>query len=79
MPKYNRHLDWHNARKGYMTKRNAEISVKSIYTGNRSIEQAFISLIRQKMAEQLENAARKAYTKGVVYPDVHAQRKGETQ
>jgi hypothetical protein len=56
----------------------SEISVKPVYTGKRSLEQAFIDLIRSKMTNAVDSTPNKPYTKEVVYPDVHARKKGGT-
>jgi len=58
-----------------------EISVRTIFTGRRSQEQAFIDLIRQKRAQRyitnnLALAPDRDYTEIVVFPGVHAPERG---
>ena len=51
-----------------------DISVKIVFTGHRSVEQAFIDLIRQKICDKLESKLalipNLMYNEGVVFPDV---------
>ena len=54
-----------------------EISVKTVFTGRKSVEQVFIDLIKRKYAvistNGLEPPIRTDYNNGnVVFPDVHA-------
>jgi len=64
--------------------RTIEISVKTVFTGKRSAEQAFIDLIRQKKpsksTNRLEITGKKAYNgsnfDSVVFPDLHAPERG---
>ena len=58
------------------TEKPIEISVKAVFIGIRSAEQAFIELIRRKSAAKpedgLEPLAEKDYNNSVVFPGVHA-------
>ncbi len=56
------------------TEKAVEISVKTIFTGRRSPEQAFVELIRRKRTDcreyNLEPSADRRYTEPVVFPFV---------
>ena len=58
-----------------------EISVKTVFTGRKSAEQAFIDLIKRRIAMMsangLEPFINTEYNNGnVVFPDVHAPERG---
>jgi len=62
-------------------KNSTEISVRAVFTGQRSQEQAFIDLIRHKRAQRyiagnLALSPDKAYTEIMVFPGVHAPERG---
>ena len=52
------------------------ILVKAVFTGNKSVEQVFIDLLREKIVGNLQKGAafssKMCYNEGVVFPDVHA-------
>jgi len=52
-----------------------EIAVKTIFTGRKSAEQAFVDLIRSRIAaesqDKLELIPNQVYTGIVVFPGVH--------
>jgi hypothetical protein len=64
--------------------KTVEISVKTVFTGKRSAEQAFVDLIRQrkpgKSANNLELFTKTVYNgnnfDSVVFPDIHAPERG---
>ena len=61
-----------------------EISVKTLFTGKRSAEQAFVELIRQgkpsKSANKLDLYGKSTYSRGnfesIAFPDAHAPERG---
>jgi hypothetical protein len=60
-----------------------EILVTTVFTGKRSMEQAFYELIRRRIAVKPANtlalAPLAAYTEPVVIPGVHAPERGIMQ
>ena len=64
--------------------KTVEISVKTVFTGKRSAEQAFVDLIKQRKpgisANSLEMFTKKAYNNSnfdsVVFPGIHAPERG---
>ena len=55
--------------------KSIEISVKTVFTGRRSVEQAFVDLIRRRINPGstigLELIHNQRYNDIVVFPDVH--------
>jgi hypothetical protein len=61
--------------------KSIEISVKTVFIGRKSAEQAFIDLIKRRIAMMssngLESSMKTDYNNSnVVFPDVHAPERG---